>query len=495
MGLFGESKEPGLSNRNIISNQNNNLSEANQKKLADEPTNRDVVNNEPSNEENYDLDGSVTSKNIGNSPSMAVDKSVFYNLAKTLNSFNYKTIDIIFAIFGFFAVLIISSKVGYIDPSYKTVPTSGLFYIGLFICTIVYFFSISYAHGKELKKSVEKNKVKYVIFLACNIFLILYAVTTSYKSTQQINIWNLSTLFIALFILLNIKNISFMMLTKEEYSEIARRKKRSINYFMLPIISIVIFSVHSSNKGTKIVENLYAEGYSYTDKKDFSKAIELYKEALQQSFKLPTYLSSFYIGTSYLLLSEGYRNLKDYDNAVSNADKAVGFCLRASPAKRKNKCLSIAYISFAEVYLRIGDNDNAMKYADKALSYLNTKNNKETIARMYFLKGHIYTREFKLSQSITYHEKSLAIYQELNSSDIKSKENIADVSGSMAFVYLAQNNKNEAKRFYKRAIEIYKDIGKDESIRNIKNRMSTVLKILKKPPKRSLKENINKFEI
>ncbi len=111
---------------------------------------------------------------------------------------------------------------------------------------------------------------------------------------------------------------------------------------------IVFGSIHYSY--AQDTQSLYKEGVEFHDAGEYNKAIEKYREALKLQPES---------GTLYYEMAFSYHALKEYDNAIVNADKAIA--LGSDDTKR------MAIIVKGSVLDDMGKTDESIKFYEKHL--------------------------------------------------------------------------------------------------------------------------------
>ncbi len=170
-----------------------------------------------------------------------------------------------------------------------------------------------------------------------------------------------------------------------------------------------------------MIEDIFKSAVAYHNKKNFSKAKELYTNLLKTN---PT---NFIILQNYAAL---LAQIKDY----KNADDIFKKCLKIKPND------SLLLYNYGKFFQDQGIFDKAIQFYQKSLQS-NPKNNMSQ-----YNIGNIYLFEGKLERAIDSFKKAIKI----NSSNFLAYNNIA-----LSFKKLG--NFNEALTFYKKAIDINKN--------------------------------------
>jgi|JI8StandDraft_2_1071088.scaffolds.fasta_scaffold00896_5 serine phosphatase RsbU (regulator of sigma subunit)/tetratricopeptide (TPR) repeat protein len=158
---------------------------------------------------------------------------------------------------------------------------------------------------------------------------------------------------------------------------------------------------------TSFVNLLNQAGDYYYDQQNHTKALEYYKQALQNAQKL-----SFKNGIvrSHSNMASAYRFMGEYNASIENHKKAI----EISMVRNDETQLAKSYINLGNVYRNTADFTEAISCYLKALEYSNkTKNIRYQSACLNNL-GEIYRQQNNLDEALKYYNQALEINTKIN---------------------------------------------------------------------------------
>ena len=123
--------------------------------------------------------------------------------------------------------------------------------------------------------------------------------------------------------------------------------------------------------------------------------------------------------------------------------------------------------------LRKTDPEQANKYAEEALALSTELNYKKGIAGSYFSLGRVYRAQFNLTEARGYYLKSVQVYKELGDHKV-----VADITNKIGITYGIQGDYEKALDFFNRSMEAYKKFGEKQKIADCLNNIGNVYKYL-----------------
>lgn len=247
----------------------------------------------------------------------------------------------------------------------------------------------------------------------------------------------------------------------------------------------------------------------YQEIGEFQKALEFN----QKSLKL---LLEFYPNNSFEI-STNYNNISAIKDATGDYPMALKYLRKSLKINKKlfgedNPILASGFNNIAIHYVKIGEHQKGLSYLNRALEVRNKKAEEdEQLALIYSTMGEVYNRINETKKSLSYHEKSIAIYKKIgreNSLDIASayvhfgkyyldrnqldkamsyyqksrkieehllgKDNlmVAETYGAIALCYMAQGNNEKAIEFFNKTLKIQKRLLGEENILTTKTQQS-----------------------
>ncbi|MHA2139136.1 MAG: tetratricopeptide repeat protein [Candidatus Hodarchaeales archaeon] len=177
------------------------------------------------------------------------------------------------------------------------------------------------------------------------------------------------------------------------------------------------------------------------------KSLDLYKEL---GMKLDSGFTFHLLGSVYVAKGEMNRALEFFSEIMSIGETLNHMLLRA-----------LSYYSIGGVYLSLGELDDSIKYFQKCLALKDSlpftlkEDTLNNIGIVLVYKGEI-------DQGLEYYQKSLAINEARN-----NKGAIAINLGNIGEVYVEKEDFSMASDCFKRALDIYRNLGHDWGIAEI----------------------------
>ena len=108
--------------------------------------------------------------------------------------------------------------------------------------------------------------------------------------------------------------------------------------------------------------------------------------------------------------------------------------------------------------MSLGRFDNALEYNDRAENLVNSNNQKSlAIASIYINKAVIYNIQKSFDLAISYLEKSIRIYSNLNTDDKNSLQNLSSAYLNIGIAYLETGNTTLALEYFEKSSELKSD--------------------------------------
>jgi len=142
---------------------------------------------------------------------------------------------------------------------------------------------------------------------------------------------------------------------------------------------------------------------------------------------------------------------------LENAESAYMTVLKLAGSGQENQ--AVAYGNLGLIYQTCGELDRAVEFHEKALAIDQELGRKEGMANQYGNLGLIYQTRGELDRAVEFLEKSLAINQELG-----RKEGMAIQYGNLGLIYRTRGELDRAVEFHEKALAINQVLGNKEGM-------------------------------
>lgn len=209
--------------------------------------------------------------------------------------------------------------------------------------------------------------------------------------------------------------------------------------FRIFILMIFVISVNSlfAQEDNKEIDSLIGAANSFIFK-DPQKTIDIGKDILKEKN-----IDSSYKISSYILISNGYSGLNDYQ-------KSIEFALKANELSEQTKDIANQIRTLGLIgnqYIRIEMRDEAWHYLDKADKLSQTvslpESKKYLIGNINLLKGFLYKRSLDCGYAIKHFNKAITEFKKDKDNGF-AKVNLGQAYNQKAYCYLSIN-KDSAK--------------------------------------------------
>ncbi|UQB67147.1 hypothetical protein [Epilithonimonas zeae] len=208
-------------------------------------------------------------------------------------------------------------------------------------------------------------------------------------------------------------------------------KMIALRIFLVMILSIST-SLVFAQEGNKEIDSLIGAANSFIFKNP-QKTIEIGKDILKKKN-----IESSYKISSYILISNGYSGLNDYQ-------KSIEFALKANELSEQTKDIANQIRTLGLIgnqYIRIEMRDEAWHYLDKADKLSQTvslpESKKYLIGNINLLKGFLYKRSLDCGYAIKHFNKAINEFKKDKDNGF-AKANLGQAYNQKAYCYLNIN--------------------------------------------------------
>ncbi|MBC7961174.1 MAG: tetratricopeptide repeat protein [Vallitaleaceae bacterium] len=196
-----------------------------------------------------------------------------------------------------------------------------------------------------------------------------------------------------------------------------------MNYKRIFLILFLMLGVFTGCKSSEM-EKLNKEAYGFYEAKDFTKALELYTQAIE---KFPEY-SDFYANRGLAYYDGG-----QVDLGIADLDKAIEL-------STKNP---LAYANRAYVNLGLGYNNSALEDLQKALKYKDQLESEDALYSVYLNMGTVKNNIDQKEDALTWYDQA-----------IKLRDDDPSVYNAKGMVLLDLEKYEEAMNNFNKAIDL-----------------------------------------
>ena len=154
----------------------------------------------------------------------------------------------------------------------------------------------------------------------------------------------------------------------------------------------------------------------------------------------------------YQNLIELYQRMGQFDLAIQKFEEWEK--ITANPGKKAN-----AFEKIGMVYEKKGEFDLALEHLSKGIGYLQSNEDSQEMARLYYDSGFVHSRKGEFDQARQFYEKALDILKD--KTDHISLKEIGKLLNATGVVHWYQGKYDQAIEYYTKCIEIFQKI-KDE---------------------------------
>jgi len=202
----------------------------------------------------------------------------------------------------------------------------------------------------------------------------------------------------------------------------------------------------------KLAVELSRNGQRLLSAGDFSKAIELLKEASRIFGQVGDFQSrashQLQIADIYLLMKHPQEALENYQIALASLEKL-------EDEEKQAKVLN----NIGLIEAGMGRNDSALDHFRRALELYQHLDSTLDIARQWGNLGTTYRNMQDWEEAMDAYNQALSLYQKLNHTP-----GIADQFTNMAYVYSMRHELAQALEFYKKSLPLYTEAGDSRKV-------------------------------
>ncbi|CAF4167834.1 unnamed protein product [Rotaria sp. Silwood2] len=213
-------------------------------------------------------------------------------------------------------------------------------------------------------------------------------------------------------------------------------------------------------------------GILYSEKQNHKEAFQFYQKALDlaQKHLSPNHVQMF----SYVMnIALAYDNLNDYVNSLTFYKKALEIIV--INIKCDHPAIGALYNNIASVYEKLGDYERSLEYQKKAHTIWTTTLPPfhTSIVQSHCNLGTAYASQENYDEALKQFYLALKIL-ETHHSDIHKSVLAASCHNNIGTIYLTRQLFETALIHFEKALEIYKQFKKNESIATIYNNIGTL---------------------
>ena len=146
---------------------------------------------------------------------------------------------------------------------------------------------------------------------------------------------------------------------------------------------------------------------------------------------------------------------KDYSKAIDYYKQAI----KIAETNRLYADINLTYGSILNMYYYLGNYPGAMIIAQKGLAAAEQRNDKEMIAHYNNQMGFIYLKQEKPAEAIKYYRQYLNLARGMGNQMV-----LADAFNCMSDIYFSENDQKTALEYLFDALDIYKNVGTRKTI-------------------------------
>lgn len=186
-------------------------------------------------------------------------------------------------------------------------------------------------------------------------------------------------------------------------------------------------------------------GDSYSEKGDFTEALNYYEKGLQLFESIEHKRGILYCINS---MANAHQRQGNLVNAIQYYEKALYM------AEKDNESLAYVTTNMAAIYSALGNTEKALAYYLKSLKIGEETQNKLIILQALNNIGALYFNNLKdFPKALYYFKKSLILREELG-----DKTLVAESLDNIGAVYEAQQNFQKALEYYDKSLALYEEI-------------------------------------
>jgi len=200
--------------------------------------------------------------------------------------------------------------------------------------------------------------------------------------------------------------------------------------------------VSQSGNQDKSAQYLILKGDIHYKLKEYTNALDLYKQALEVSLQCNDQHAML---TLFKSLGNVYFALNDYNKALENLSFALE---KELMAENHNEIIKL-YNKMGDIYMVINNYHEALSYYQKAYDHANKTNHPECIAAVSNNIGKVYTHWGKFDKAIEFYQFALNDALKNNNTN-----DIAESYNNIGLIYKAWGKYDEAVSYFNKALMI-----------------------------------------
>ncbi|MDP2385814.1 MAG: sensor histidine kinase [Bacteroidota bacterium] len=132
--------------------------------------------------------------------------------------------------------------------------------------------------------------------------------------------------------------------------------------------------------------------------------------------------------------------------------------------------MGTSYNNIAVILMKQGETDKAIEYYNKSMKVRQEADDKRGIAQCLNNLGHLYTTQGKMEKALDNYKKSYALYEEIG-----NKQGIAYSLNNMAAIYKSQQQDEKALEYFEKSLATYEAIDDKKGIATALNNIGGLL--------------------
>ncbi|MFO7991283.1 MAG: tetratricopeptide repeat protein [Thermoplasmata archaeon] len=210
----------------------------------------------------------------------------------------------------------------------------------------------------------------------------------------------------------------------------------------------------------KTLALIYLEmGLVYGHRGDNDTAIDYFKQSVEQLENKGAYRD---ISRAYNNIGDQYMKKEEWETAIEYFDKSVEYANKIGNKTFIGWC----YFNRAEAMAKSGDPDSAEMYVDRAEEVLENLNDKVGLCSVYRVRGIIKGLQENYDAALGLLFKSLNKLEELGIPFLVGEDKY-----EIGVVYETMGDKENARKYYEEAQEIFEGLGAELFLKKLKERL------------------------
>lgn len=226
----------------------------------------------------------------------------------------------------------------------------------------------------------------------------------------------------------------------QEEAKVIEKKEENINFFAQPLTEEKVETEIKSKEvfipEDKTVRKLYAQAISYTQQKDYSKAIKTYKTAFEQAQMLGERETQAYI----------YNNVGDIFNKTNNLSKALTCYYESANTTEDLSLKSKAHQKMGKIYNDLNKFTPSMQHYFESLSLKGETEDLKNQSKILEEIGEMHSHRYVTKDAVSYFKLGVDIAKET-----KDFKRISSIFSKTAHMYNNIGQEEKAEKYQEQA--------------------------------------------